>query len=170
MDNNILNTNAIAFIGLCNEYCSTLENARESEREAFVESMLKLLPRLYISATDLTVNFIEDEEPYIDNVLDEDYYESVRRSIETLMGEHDVYLEVFEEDMKYSDSPVSASISEGLADIFQTLYNFLNTVRDSTDEVTAIALLAVRDDFRGYWSATLCNVLRALNHIAYSEA
>lgn len=169
MDNNILNTNAIAFIGLCNEYCNTLENARESEREAFVESMLKLLPRLYISATDLTVNFIEDEEPYIDNVLDEDYYESVRRGIETLMGEHDVYLEVFEEDMKYSDTPVSASISEGLADIFQTLYNFLNTVRDSTDEVTAIALLAVRDDFRGYWSATLCNVLRALNHLAYSE-
>lgn len=170
MDNNILNTNAIAFIGLCNEYCNTLENARESEREAFVESMLKLLPRLYISATDLTVNFIEDEEPYIDNVLDEDYYESVRRGIETLMGEHDVYLEVFEEDMKYSDTPVSASISEGLADIFQTLYNFLNTVRDSTDEVTAIALLAVRDDFRSYWSATLCNVLRALNHLAYSEA
>ncbi len=169
MDRQILNTNAIAFIGLCNEYCTTLENARESERETFTESMLKLLPRLYISATDLTVNFIEDDEPYIDNVLDEDYYESVRRGIETLMGEHDIYLEVFEEDMKYSDTPVSASISEGLTDIFQTLYNFLNTVRDTTDEITAMALLAVREDFRGYWSATLCNVLRALNHLAYTE-
>lgn len=168
MDTSILNTNAIAFIGLCNEYCNALENARNSEREQFVESMLKLLPRLYISATDLTVNYIENEEPYIENILDEDYYESIRRGIETLMGEHDVYLEVFEEDMKYSDTPVSASISEGLTDIFQTLYNFLNTVRDTTDEVTALALLAVRDDFRGYWSTTLCNVLRALNHLAYT--
>lgn len=170
MDNStsLLNTNAIAFIGLCNEYCIALENCRETEREPFIESMLRLLPRLYIAATDLNVNYIEDEEPYIDNILDEDYYESVRRSIEQLMGEHDVYLEVFEEDMKYSDTPVSASIAEGLADIFQALYNFLNTVRDTTDEVAAIAILAVRDDFRAYWSATLCNVLRALNHLQYS--
>ncbi|MDE6402604.1 MAG: DUF5063 domain-containing protein [Muribaculaceae bacterium] len=165
----VLNTNSIAFIGLCNEYCMALENCREAERDEFVESMLKLLPRLYIAATDLTVNYVEDEEPYIDNILDEDYYDSIRRGIEQLMGEHDVYLEVFEEDMKYSDTPVSASIAEGLADIFQALYNFINTVRDSTDEVTAIALLAVRDDFRAYWSATLCNVLRALNHLAYNQ-
>lgn len=165
----ILNTNSIAFIGLCNEYCIALENCRETETEPFIESMLKLLPRLYIAATDLSVNYVEDEEPYIDNILDEDYYESIRRGIEQLMGEHDVYLEVFEEDMKYSDTPVSASIAEGLADIFQALYNFINTVRDSTDEVTAMALLAVRDDFRAYWSATLCNVLRALNHLAYNQ-
>lgn len=169
MSESILNTNAIAFIGLCNEYCTTLETASESEREEFVEQMLKLLPRLYIAATDLTVNYIEDEEPYLDNVLDEDYYESIRHNIGNLMGEHDVYLEVFEEDMKYSDTPVSASISEGLADIFQVLYNFLNTVRDSTDDVTALAIISVRDDFRGYWSMTLCNVLRALNHIAYNQ-
>lgn len=169
MDTPILNTNAIAFIGLCNEYCTALEGAREEEFEPFVDSMLHLLPRLYVSATDLSVAYVEDDEPYIENYLDEDYYESIRRGIETLMGEHDIYLEVFEEDMKYSDTPVSASISEGLADIFQVLYNFISTVRDTTDEVTAMALIAVRDDFRGYWSATLCNVLRALNHLAYNR-
>lgn len=167
MKDSILNTNAIAFIGLCNEYCGALENAPEVESEEFVEHMLKLLPRLYIAATDLTVNYVEDEEPYIENVLDEDYYDSIRRSVEMLMGEHDTYLEVFEEDMKYSDTPVAASISEQLADIFQVLFNFINTVRDATDEVVAIAILSVRDDFRSYWSATLCNVLRALNHLAY---
>lgn len=165
----VLNTNSIAFIGLCNEYCSTMESAAESEREEFVESMLHLLPRLYIAATDLKISYLEEEEPYIDNVLDEDYYEAVRRGVETLMGEHDVYLEVFEADMKYSDTPVSASISEGLTDIFQTLYNFLNTVRDATDDVTAVALLAVRDDFRAYWSMTLCNVMRALNSLADND-
>ena len=103
------------------------------------------------------------------SALEEDYYESVRRGIESIMGEDDVYLEVFEEEMKYSDTPVSASISEGLSDIFQVLYNFLSTVRDATDEVTGLALLEVRNDFRNYWSATLCNVLRAVNHIAYDN-
>lgn len=161
----ILNTNAIAFIGLCNEYCLALDRALETSRIEFIDRMVHLLPRLYISATDLTINFVEDEEPIIDNSLDEDAYDAVRGNIATLMGEDDVYLEVFEEDMKYSDTPVSASISEGLADMYQEFYDFLYTVRDATDEITALSIIAVRDDFRSYWSATLCNVLRALNNL-----
>lgn len=169
MEESALNPNTIAFIGLCNEYRLAIENAREAERDEFVDQMLRLLPRLYISATDLKVDpLVEDEEPYMADALDEDYYEAVRRSMESLLGPDDTYLEVFEEDMKYSDTPVAASVSEGLADIFQVIFNFLSTIRDSTDENMALAILSVRDDFRAYWSAKLCNVLRALNHIKYS--
>lgn len=163
-----LNTNVIAFIALCNEYCTMLENCREMTREEFVETMLKQLPRIYIMATDLKVDIVDAEDYYLADTLEEEYYDSVRRNIETLMGEDDVYLEVFEEDMKYSDTPVSASISEGLTDIFQILFNFLSTVRDATEENICYAILSVRDEFKSYWSATLCNVLRALNHLAYN--
>ena len=163
----VINTNSIAFIGLCNEYCTALENARESSREELVERMLHLLPRMYIAATDLKVNMIEPEEPYIEGSLDEDYYEAIRRNVENLLGPDDIYLEVFEEDMKYSDTPVSASISEGLADIFQVTFNFLNMVKDAPDEIVGLGLIAIRDDFREYWGATLCNVLRALHHLRY---
>ncbi len=162
-----LSTNSIAFIGLCNEYCIAVEGAHEDERSSFVDSMLRLLPRIYIAASDLKVNEVDDDDAYIDQALDEDYYEAVRRNIEQLLGPDDVYLEVFEEDMKYSDTPVSASISEGLADIFQVLFNFVSTIRDATDATVALALRGVRDDFRAYWSGTLCNVLRALNHLRY---
>lgn len=164
-----LNSNAIAFIGLANEYCQTVENAREYEQNELTGIMLKLLPRLYISATDLTVDDDGFFDAYIDPALDEDYYDSVRRGMEEVFGTDDVYLEVFEEDMKFSDTPVSASIAEGLADIFQVLYNFLATVRDTTDETVALALTSVKDDFKAYWSSTLCNVLRALNAIAVRE-
>lgn len=164
-NNSVLNTNSIAFIGLANEYCIAMREARQMELDEFIDKMLHLLPRLYISATDLSVNYVEDEEPMIDSALEEDGYEAVRRDVAALMGEDDIYLEVFEEDMKYSETPVSASIAEGLADLYQVLFNFIYTVQDTTDEVTAMAIIAVRDDFRAYWSATLCNVLRALNHL-----
>ena len=165
-----LNTNSIAFIGLCNEYCLAVENARETQLRDFVASMLRLLPRIYIAATDLTVTrpIEEDDEPYLDSYLDEDYYESVRREIESLLGADDVYLEVFEEDMKYSDTPIAASVSEGLADIFQVLYNFLEAIKDVPNELIDQALIAVKDDFQSYWSRILCNVMRALNHIRYN--
>ncbi len=160
-----LNTNSIAFIGLCNEYCISIENAKETARDAFIDNMLRLLPRIYIAATDLQIDILEEDDQFIENILDEDYYDALRRNMEVLLGEDDVYLEVFEEDMKYSDTPVAASISEGLSDLFQVLYNFINTIRDSTDTTVKLALVNVRDDFRSYWSAPLCNVLRALNHL-----
>lgn len=164
-----LNSNSIAFTGLAHEYCNAVENAREYEQGDFVRTMLKLLPRLYISATDLAVDDDCHFDAYIDAALEEDYYDAVRRGMEQLFGPDDVYLEVFEEDMKFSDTPVSASIAEGLADIFQVLYNFLATVRDTTDETVSLALASVSDDFKAYWSSTLCNVLRALNAIAVRE-
>lgn len=160
--------NTLAFMALCNEYCAAVENARRSERPEFVKEMLRLLPRIYITATDLRSDSM-DLDNYIGGALDEDYYDSVRRGIEEVLGEYDSYLEVFDEDMKYSDTPIAASIAEGLADIFQVLYNFIDTVRDAPDELVSGAVSAVREDFTAYWSKPLCNVLRALNSIASHE-
>lgn len=185
--------NALAFIALCNEFCSSLENltsgglAAVGSRDDFVASMLNYIPRLYISASDLRslpsasdpfmAQDIDVDSDYglqpesdgwaIDNVLDEDYYDAVRRAIEGVIGEEDVYLEVFEEDMKYSDTPVAASVSEGLADLFQSLYNFIETVRDAPSERVTLALRAAKDDFEHYWSRIACNLMRALNNIRY---
>lgn len=170
MENTALNNNSLAFIALCNEYCVAIENARESERDDFIASMLRLLPRLYISASDLKVDSVDDYagDTYLDSVLDEDYYEAVRRGIENLMGADDVYLEVFEENMKYSDTPIGASVAESLADIFQVLYNFIETVKEAPTELIGQSLIAVKEEFENYWSRILCNVLRAVNHIRYS--
>lgn len=161
-----LNTNAIAFIGIANEFCIAIENAPSTDRDQFIATMLRLLPRLYIMATDLKVNVIDDDDAFIDGALDENRYEEVRQGVASLLEPDDIFLEVFEEDMKYSDTPVSASISEGLADIYQVLFNLLAAIRDTTDETTAIALQSVADDFKAYWSQTLCNVMRPLNALA----
>lgn len=85
------------------------------------------------------------------------------------MGPDDSYLEVFEEDMKFSDTPIAASISESLADLFQVCYEFVETIRDAPDYLVQNALRAVSDDFGSYWSRILCNVLRALNYVRYNS-
>lgn len=170
MEQTILNTNSLAFIALCNEYCMAIENARESTRDEFVASMLRLLPRIYIATTDLRINpLADDEDAYLESVLEEDYYESVRRNVENLMGADDLFLEVFEEDMKYSDTPIAASISESLADLFQSLFNFVETIKEAPQEMILLALVAVKEDFEGYWSRILCNVMRPLNHLRHKN-
>lgn len=162
--NKIFTPGVLAFIGLCKEYCVAVASASASEQRAFVDTMLRLLPRIYISANDLSADALSDGA-YLDDYLTEQAYVNAQNEIAALLGEYDVYLDVFEEDMKYSDTPVSATVSEGLCDLLQELYNFLETVRDTTDSMVLEAISAVVGDFKERWSLTLCNVFRALNQI-----
>lgn len=167
-DNN-MNRRLIGVTQLAVEYCSACENAREMEREDFIDRMLDLLPRLYWEFFDISADEMVslEEFPDFNDYVDEDYYESVRRHIEVLLGPDDTFLETFEEDMKYSDTPIAASIAECLADIFQPLFNFVSIVKDTEGDRIVDAFLDCKGDFEGYWSQTLCNVLRALNHVKY---
>lgn len=160
----------LALVKLSTDYCLICENAAEMEKEDFIDRMLDCLPRLYWEFFDLTSDNVSlIEEGYFSSYLDEDYYESIRRHIESLLGEDDVFLETFEEDMKYSDTPIGASIGESLADIFQPLYNFISIVKDSEGSQLTEAFIHCKEEFCDYWSQTLCNVLRALNHLKYSD-
>lgn len=167
-DTTNLTPNSLAFIALANEYCHALENVFEyEESRAFIAEMLKLLPRIYISASDIKPD--DDSDSFIDSFLDENDYDTVRGNVSRIIGEDDTYLEVFIDDMKYSDTPISTNISENLADIYQPLYNFVATVKDATDETINEAINAVKSDFDTYWGQTLCNVLRALHLIYYKS-
>lgn len=167
-DTTNLTPNSLAFIALANEYCHALENVFEyEESRAFIAEMLKLLPRIYISASDIKPD--DDSDSFIDSFLDENDYDTVRGNVSRIIGEDDTYLEVFIDDMKYSDTPISTNISENLADIYQPLYNFVATVKDATDETINEAINAVKSEFDTYWGQTLCNVLRALHLIYYKS-
>jgi RNA polymerase sigma-70 factor (ECF subfamily) len=83
----------------------------------------------------------------------------------------DVQRTVFElryfEDMKYSDTPISASISEDLADLYQEYFNLIHSVQDALTETQHEMLCQCKVNFINYWGQTLCNVLRALNAVYY---
>lgn len=152
---------------LAARYCGVVEQTADYTQLEFVNEMLSILPRIYIDFSDPALDFGENDE-YFSTYVDEDYYESIRRHIEMLLSEHDVFLETFEEDMKYSDTPVAASISESLADIFQALYNFISIVKETDGDSIEGAYMECRENFGAYWSQTLCNVMRALNHLRYN--
>lgn len=173
MENDDLRSRLLNVTALASRFCVALESAdshgsddADSSRP-FILEMLNILPRIYVEFLDLVPqnDSMSPEESYFASYVDEDYYDSIRRRVETIMGPDDIFLETFEEDMKYSDTPIAASISESLADIFQSLYNFISAVKDSEGENITEAYMQCREDFDSYWSQTLCNVLRALNNL-----
>lgn len=162
-----LSNNALAVMALASEYCRALELAGSTSPRKFTEKMVKLLPRIYMSVNDLTYSADTPDQDFSfgSTHLEEAAYNQVNNTLAALLGEDDTYLETFHEDMKYSDTPIGASIAEGLADIFQVLYNFVEDVREADVETTFAHLAALRFDFTEYWSQTLCNVMRPLNEI-----
>lgn len=191
MDQKDIRSRLLGITALAAEYCMIVENAAESDKKDFIGKMLNILPRLYIDFFDIVPRDDDKESPDTDGYLDadgfaslepeedmqyypeyvdEDYYEGVRRHIENLLGPSDTFLETFEEDMKYSDTPIAASISESLADIFQPLYNFISIVKDSEGEHLEGAYKECRENFVSYWGQTLCNVVRALHHVYFDTS
>lgn len=152
-------------------YCQTVENVRDMEKDEFVNDMTEILPRIYVEFITLSPEDVGAlDYGYYQNYVEEDWYESVRRNMEYVLGPDDMFLETFEEDMKYSDTPIAVSISESLADIFQALYNFIMISRETDGQEAAGAYVECRENFAAYWGQTLCNVLRALNHLRFNPS
>ena len=162
-----LSPNSLSFIALVNEYCNAIETAMNFDREQLVATMLKLLPRIYIVANDLNLDLAYSDYEIIP-ALEEEAYDQVRDLLAQIMSDEDVYLEVFVEDMKYSDTPISAFVSENLADLYQEFFNFISTVKESPVKVQQELIGVCKANVRNYWGQTLCNVLRALNSIFYN--
>lgn len=153
------------------DYCATLACCREMERKELVDVLLGLLPKIYYEFHDIDAGegaALDEWGVGLTEHLDEEQYESIRMQLAVAFGEDDTYLETFEKDMKYSDTPIATTISENLADIYQPLYDFVAEVRESGGDHLEDAFRVCKDGFREYWSQTLCNVLRALNALCYS--
>lgn len=169
-----IKTRLIHLVALCSDFCVTLENAAELEPDELVKSLLGYLPRIYFEFLDMEAeeNVSIDEwdfsSPNSSLMLNEDQYEALKSQLAAIFGENDTYLETFEKDMKYSDSPIATSISENLCDIYQPLYNFVVEVRESDGNNLEDTYRECKEQFDEYWSQTLCNVLRALNSIRMS--
>lgn len=124
---------------------------------------------LYIKASMLPeCEMVSDAEP--ENFVTEEDYEVLRYSLSALMSDKDDYLEVFMQDMMYSDTPITRRISEDLADIYQDIKNFVSVFQLGFDETMNDSLALCRENFSLYWGQTLVNTMRALHSVKVNPA
>ncbi|MBR1668042.1 MAG: DUF5063 domain-containing protein [Bacteroidaceae bacterium] len=153
------------------EYCVFLEQAEGKNRFDFVDTIIKILPLLYLKATLLPKYEILNDDYLPEDFVTEDNYNIVRANISIIMEDKDDYLDVFMEDMKYSESPILTTVSENLADIYQELKNFVMNYKNAIDEELMMnALAVVKEEFQYSWGQKLVNVQRALHEVKYTEA
>lgn len=164
----IFDKNVIEFVKVAAEYCTFLEQAENMKREDFVDTILKLLPLLYLKASLLPkCETIGEESP--ETYVTEEMYEILRINLSNLLKEKDDYLEVFVPDMVYSDQPIKKNISEDLADIYQDIRDFIFVFGLGLNETMNDSLAICQENFAFQWGQKLVNTLRALHDVKYNQ-
>lgn len=164
----VFSRDTVEFVTVAAEFCAYVERANEHTRKEFVGTMLKILPLLYLKAQMLPMEERASEDD-LEDFVTEDSYEILRMTIAGLLADKDIYLDVFVEDMKYSDTPISRNISEDIADIYQDVKNFVCLFQTSINETMHDAIIECNEHFRQYWGQRTVNTLRALHDIAYNS-
>lgn len=164
----VYSKDSIEFVTVAVQYCAFLESTETATESEFTNKLTKLLPLLYLKASLIPqTDTVNEEDPEI-TVTEEDY-NYMSSKLYNIFSNNDTYLEVFLQDMKYSETPISASISEDLTDIYQDLRNFITIFERGITENMNDALYVCGENFKTYWGQKLVNVLRALHSLKYSE-
>lgn len=157
----------VEFVASTNEFCRYAEHAGEIEGRELLAILQRLLPFIYLKASllpPLEPVFGEGNEKF---VREEDW-NRIHDTIKAKLGTADAYLEVFDDRMKESETPVVVSLAENIADIYQDLKDFLILYQTGTSELMNDALWECRMNFENFWGQKLVNSLRAIHKLLYS--
>lgn len=165
-DKTIYSSTVIEFVTVGVEFCAFIENDKLADRNEWIKKMLHILSLLYMKTAQLP-DFTQVNEELPETFVKEEDYVRVSSGVSSIMGEEDVYLDVFIEDMKYSDRPISSFVSEDIADVYQDIRNLVSIYQYNLSEQMNDALYVCQQHFRLYWGQKLINVLRPLHSILY---
>jgi hypothetical protein len=166
-DHLVYSKNVIEFVTVGREYCHFLEQTNEYSKPEFIRLSLRMMPLLYLKTVVLPK--VEPElEDMVEKFVDEDLYNHIKASVETKLGVHNDYLEVFTPDINRADTAVAANIAEDLADIYQDIKDFLEVYKTGVTELMNDALAEMVNNFEIFWGQKAVNCLRALHNVNYS--
>ena len=159
---------AIEFVTVAVQFCIYLEQLAEQEKSEFIDKLLTILPLLYLKAR-LVPKTQDELDGYPEQFVSEQEYDNVRQTVAQLLGADDAYLEVYMEDMRYSDEPITAFVSENIADIYQEMKDLACNYQTQNESVMNDALVACLEAFEQHWGQKLLNVLRPLHAVLLSN-
>ncbi len=168
LNNLVYSKNVIELITVANEFCSFLEHSEEMETSDFLGRLQKLLPLLYLKASLLPA-FERVSDDDLEKFVTELDYNLIQQKVLLHTGAGDDYQEVFLAGMQFSESALTASIAENVADIYQDMKDLVMSFRTLDEEVMELALSESQENFAHSWGQKLVNSLRAIHNLIYGE-
>ena len=158
----VYSRHVVEFVTVANEFCKYAEHSSEIKGDQMLRIMQRLLPLLYLKAA-----FLPQLEPVFDDgnekfVTEPDWYR-IHDGFKRALGSANDYLGLPEQITSESEIPVTMSIAEDMADIYQDIKNFLLLYQTGTPEVMNDSVWECRMNFENYWENKLINSIMAIH-------
>lgn len=158
----------VEFVTVAAEYCAFLEQSEGRDRDEFVDTLLKLLPLLYVKA--LLLPRVDGNDEYAPEMfVTEQDYNWLRTVLADVMAEEDEFEDFVYDEAVQTDEVRWHRVSEGLADIYQPVRDFVECYRRGVESNIEEALWALNDNFELYWGGNLVDTLRRLHRTRYIQ-
>ena len=162
----IYSHNTLEFVTVAAEFCAYLEQLEGRSRSDFIATMLKLLPLIYFKVQLLPQ--VESEGVFLpDDKVTETDYNWIRNAIYEVMKDADDYEDLIYDEAMQTEESQWKTVSEGLADIYQALRNFVSAYQQRVEDCMFDAIWSVKVNFELYWGQNLVDTLKQLHKIRY---
>ena len=156
----------IAFTALASQYCNLVDRVAAYSQSDFVSQQHRLLSLLYVKT--LSLPSIEPIDPeMVEKTVTQEEWDEVHNAVAAKLAKFDRYCEVFD---PLAGDDAMTSLSEGFADIFQDLKDYLSLMQMGSPEMMNDAIWECVNNFKNYWGQRLVNIVRVLHHLIYSGA
>lgn len=162
----IYSDEVMAFTALASEYCRFIDTVAGFSQKDFVDKAHRLLPLLYIKTLSLPAVEAVDQD-MIEKSVTQEEWDEVHNAVARKLGKFDRYKEVYDPIAK---EDAMSSLSEGFADIFQDLKDYIMLMQMGSPEMMNDAIWECARNFREYWGQRLLNIVRVLHHLLYGGA
>lgn len=165
--NHVYSRNVIEFVAVANEFCKYAERSAEVSGDDLLRILQRILPLMYLKAS-----LLPSLEPYFEDgndkfVTEADWYR-IHDSLKLKFGNANDFLEIFDEKFVESEIPVTSSLAEYMADIYQDIKDFLLLYQTGTEEIMNDAVWECKMNFENIWGQKLVNSMKAIHRFIYS--
>lgn len=162
----IYSNEVMTFTTLAAEYCKLINNIATLSQHDFVNKSLRLLALLYVKTLSLPTTEPVDAD-MIEKSVTQEEWDEVHNAVARKVGRFDQYTETLD---PLAGDDAMTSLSEGFADIYQDLKDYIMLMQMGTAEMMNDAIWECARNFREYWGQRLTNILRVLHHLENSGA
>ncbi len=164
--NKIYAKNTIEFLTVAKEYCAFVEEAEKLTKKDFLYQSQKLLALLYLK-TSVLENFESIPEVNNEKFVTEEDWQYIKEKVSTLLGDTDLFIDITEPIMQFSDDAVNVSLSEIFADIYQDLRDTIAVFAVGDELMMNDAIWECKQNFEQYWGQRAIAALSSIHNIIY---
>lgn len=162
----IYSDEVITFTALAGKYCDMIDRVATFSQRDFVDKSLRLLSILYVKALSLPT--IEPIDPdMVEKTVTQEEWDEVHNAVAAKLAGFDDYTELLD---PLAGADAMTSLSEGYADIFQDLKDYMSLMQMGAPEMMHDAIWECARNFSEYWGQRLVNIVRVLHHMVYGGA